>query len=49
MLTFFNSVLNNEYGPTYWRECLVVSLFKKEIMKEPGDYRSITLLSVIDK
>ena len=45
----FNLVWNNEYVPTYWREGLIVSLFKKGDREDPGNYRGITLLSVIGK
>ena len=30
LLTLFNLDWNNEYVPSYWREGLIVSLFKKE-------------------
>ena len=49
LLTLFNLVWNNEYVPTYWREGLIVSLFKKGDREDPGNYRGITLLSVIGK
>ena len=48
-LTLFNLVWNNEYDPTFWREGLMVSLFKKGDREESGNYRRITLLSVIGK
>ena len=49
LLTLFNSVWNNEYVLTYWREGLIVSLFKKPDREDPGNYSGITLLSVIGK
>ena len=35
--------------PIYWREGLIVSLFKKEDGEDPGNYRGITLLRVTGK
>ena len=32
-----------------WREGLIVSLFKKGDKEDPGNYRGITLLSVVGK
>ena len=49
LLTLFNLDRNNEYVPTYWREGLIVSLFKKGDREDPGNYSGITLLSVIGK
>ena len=31
LLALFNLVWDNEYAPSYWREGLIVSLFKKGI------------------
>ena len=39
----------NIYVPTYWSEGLIVSSFKKGDRKDPGNYRGITLQSVIGK
>ena len=33
LLALFNLVWYNEYAPSYWREGLIVSLFKKGIRK----------------
>ena len=49
LLTLVNLVWNNAYISTYWREGLIISLFKKGDREDPGNYRSITLLSVISK
>ena len=49
LLTLFNLVWNNEFIPSYWREGLIVSLFKKGDREDPGNYRGITLLDVIGK
>ena len=49
LLTLFNLVWNNEYLPTYWRECLTVSLFKKGDREGSVNYRGTALLSVIGK
>ena len=35
--------------PMKWREGLIVSLFKKGDKEDPGNYRGITLLSVVGK
>ena len=32
-----------------WREGLIINLFKKGVMEDPGNYRAITLLSVVGK
>ena len=49
LLTLFNLVWNNEFVPSYWREGLIVSLFKKGDREDPGNYRGITLLDVVGK
>ena len=49
LLALFNLVWNSEYGPSYWREGLIVSLFKKGDREDPGNYRGITLLNVVGK
>ena len=38
-----------ELVPRQWREGLIVSLFKKGDKEDPGNYRGITLLSVVGK
>ena len=52
-LTLFNLVWNNKYihvhVPSYCREGLIVSLFKKGGGKDPGNYIYITLLNLIGK
>ena len=42
-------ILKEECMPMKWREGLIVSLFKKGDKEEPGNYRGITLLSVVRK
>ena len=49
LLALFNLVWDNEYAPSYWREGLIVSLFKKGDREDPGNYRGITLLNVVGK
>ena len=49
LLAFFNLVWDSEYASSYWREGLIVSLFKKGDREDPGNYRSITLLNVVGK
>ena len=49
MLTLLNLVGNNEYVPTYWKKGLIVSLLKNGDREDPGNYRGITLLSVVGK
>ena len=49
LLTLFNLVWDNECAPSYWREGLIVSLFKKGDREDPGNYRGITLLNVVGK
>ena len=36
-----------EVVPRQWREGLIVNLFKKGDREQPGNYRGITLLSVV--
>ena len=45
----FIVVGHEETVPKQWREELVVNLFKKGDKKDPGNYRGITLLSVVGK
>ena len=49
LLALFNLVWDGEYAPSYWREGLIVSLFKKGDRKDPGNYRAISLLNVAGK
>ena len=49
LLALFNLVWDGEYAPSYWREGLIVSLFKKGDREDPGNYRGITLLNVVGK
>ena len=42
-------VWDNECAPSYWREGLIVSSFKKGYREDPGNYRGITLLNVLGK
>ena len=35
--------------PRQWREGLIINLFKKGDREDPGNYRGITLLSVVGK
>ena len=46
LLALFNLVWDSKYAPSYWREGLIVSLFKKGDREDPGNYRGITLLNV---
>ena len=45
----FAVVWREEYVPPQWREGLIVNLFKKGDKEDPGNYRGITLLSVVGK
>ena len=49
LLILFDLVWDNQFTPTYWREGLIVSLFKKGDREDPGNYRGITLLDVVGK
>ena len=49
LLTLFNLAWDKEYVPNFWREGLIVSLFKKGDREDPGNYRGITLLNVVGK
>ena len=42
-------VWREEFVPLQWREGLIVNLFKKGDKEDPGNYRGITLLSVVGK
>ena len=42
-------VWSEELVPPKWREGLIVNLFKKGNREDPGNYRGITLLSVVGK
>ena len=43
------NTLAKECVPMKWREGLIVSQFKKGDKEDPGNYRGITLLSVVGK
>ena len=45
----FAVVWREEYVPPQWKEGLIVNLFKKGDKEDPGNYRGITLLSVVGK
>ena len=50
-LTQFNLVWiwNNQYVPPYWREGIILIVFKKGDRKKPGNHRGVTFLSVMAK
>ena len=43
------SVVWQEIVPRQWRDDLIVNIFKKGDRENPGNYRGITLLSVVGK
>ena len=45
----FSVIWREEIVPPQWREGLIVNLFKKGDKEDPGNYRGITLLSVVGK
>ena len=45
----FSAAWHEETVSRQWREGLIVNLFKKGDKEDPGNYRGITLLSVVDK
>ena len=45
----FSVVWHEETVPSQWGEGLIVNLFKKGDREDPGNYRGITLLSVVGK
>ena len=45
----FSVIWREELVPRQWREGLIVNLFKKGDKEDPGNYRGITLLSVVGK
>ena len=45
----FSVIWREETVPKQWREGLIVNLFKKGDREVPGNYRGITLLSVVGK
>ena len=45
----FKVVWHEETVPKQWREGLIVNLFEKGDKEDPGNYRGITLLSVVGK
>ena len=42
-------IWREEIVPPQWREGLIVNLFKKGDKEDPGNYRGLTLLSVVGK
>ena len=50
MVCLLDSVVwHEETVPRQWREGLILNLFKKGDREDPGNYRGITLLSVVGK
>ena len=49
LLILFNLLWDNEFVPAYWRQGLIVTLFKQGDRKDPDNYRGITLLNVVRK
>ena len=49
LLIVFNLVWDNRFAPTYWREDLIVSLFKKGDRENSGNYGDIALVNVVGK
>ena len=45
----FSVVWHEETVPKQWREGFIVNLFKKGNRGDPGNYRGVTLLSVVGK
>ena len=45
----FSVIWREDLIPRQWREGLTVNLFKKGDKEDPGNYRGITLLSVVGK
>ena len=45
----FSVIWREQAVPRQWREGLIVNLFKKGDREDPGNYRGITLLSVVGK
>ena len=43
----FSVIWREETVPKQWREGLIVNLFTKGDREDPGNYRGITLLSVV--
>ena len=45
----FSVIWQKEIVPRQWRDGLIVNIFKKGDREDPGNYRGITLLSVVGK
>ena len=45
----FSVIWQEKIVPRQWRYGLIVNIFKKGDREDPGNYRSITLLSVVGK
>ena len=45
----FSVIWQEEIVPRQWRDGLIVNIFKKGDREDPGNYRGITLLSVVRK
>ena len=45
----FSVIWQEEIVPRQWRDGLIVNIFKKGDREDPGNYRVITLLSVVGK
>ena len=49
MVMLNNWIWKNEYAPKWWREGVVVNLFKKGNKSDPRYYRGKTQLSTVGK
>ena len=45
----FSVIWHEEIVPRQWRDGFIVNIFKKEDREDPGNYKGITLLSVVGK
>ena len=49
MSSYFQLFGRRRIVPRQWRDGLIVNIFKKGDREDPGNYRGITLLSVVGK
>ena len=49
LVTLFNIARDSGFVTKYWREGLIVRLFKKGDREYPGNYKGVTLLNLVGR
>ena len=49
LLDYLNALLDAAYFPEFWSKSIIVPIFKKGDADDPGNYRGVSLVSVVSK